>query len=119
RYRGSAAGGGADARSTVRREDLSKDYMKRIVERFSLQKAFVNEGTVDALARAGYRGQGHLTTFLFMRFATPIVLFFIAFGYLSLTIFADRPLLLNALYALGIGIAGAYLPVLLLKNQTP
>src|SRR6476619_3999121 len=41
RYRGAAAGG-AEARNTVRREDLSKDYMKRIVERFSLQKAFVN-----------------------------------------------------------------------------
>jgi tight adherence protein C len=118
RYRGSAAGGGAEARNTARREDLSKDYMKRIVERFSLQKAFVNEGTVDALARAGYRGQGHLTTFLFMRFATPFGLFVIAFGYLSLTIFANRPLYLNALYALGIGIAGAYLPVVLLKNQT-
>ena len=119
RLRGSSAGGGGglEGRNTARHGD-GKDYMKRIVDRFSLQKAFVNEGTVDALARAGYRGQGHLTTFLFMRFATPIILFFVAFGYLSLTVFADRPLFLNALYAMGIGLLGAYLPVLLLKNKT-
>jgi tight adherence protein C len=115
RLRGS--GGASEGRNTARHGD-GKDYMKRIVDRFSLQKAFVNDGTVDALARAGYRGQGHLTTFLFMRFATPILLFFIGFGYLSLTIFADRPLYLNALYAVGVGLLGAYLPVLLLRNRT-
>ena len=53
-----------------------------------------------------------------MRFVTPIVLFFLGFGYLSLTIFADKPLYLNALYALFVGLIGAYLPVVLLKNRT-
>jgi tight adherence protein C len=116
RLRGS--GGGNDARQTVRREDASKDYMKRIVERFSLQKAFLDEGTVDALARAGYRGQGHLTTYLFMRFATPLFLFVAGFLYLQLTVFHDKPLYLNLLYAIGLGLLGSYLPVLLLKNTT-
>ena len=37
---------GQNDRGTVRREDASKDYMKRIVERFSLQKAFA-EATED------------------------------------------------------------------------
>jgi tight adherence protein C len=116
RLRGS--GGGNDARQTVRREDASKDYMKRIVERFSLQKAFLDEGTVDALARAGYLGQGHLTTYLFRRFSTPLFLFVAGFLYLQLTVFHDKPLYLNLLYAIGLGLLGSYLPVLLLKNTT-
>ncbi len=100
------------------RQAMSRSYMRNVVEKFSLQKAFVDEGTIEALARAGYRGQGPLTTYLFLRFATPIVLFLLAFGYLSLAVFADKPLYLNALYALMIGLVGAYLPVLILKNKT-
>ncbi len=107
-----------DGKMSIRREDVSKNYMRGIVERFSLQKAFMDDSTVDALARAGYRGQGHLTTFLFMRFITPIVLFVLALTYMSLVIFHDRPLYLNILYSIGIGLVGAYLPTLMLRNQT-
>jgi tight adherence protein C len=113
-------GNGANAeqqRGSVRRV-AGKEYMRNVVDRFSLQKAFADENTIDALARAGYRGQGPLTTYLFLRFVTPIALFFLAFGYLTFTIFADKPLYLNALYALFLGLIGAYLPVILLKNRT-
>jgi tight adherence protein C len=55
---------------------------------------------------------------VFARFVTPFALFILAFGYLSLTIFAEKPLYLNAIYALFIGIIGAFLPNLLLKNRT-
>lgn len=116
RLRGGSSGG-EQQRGSVRRV-AGREYMRNVVERFSLQKAFADESTIEALARAGYRGQGPLTTYLFLRFITPIALFFIAFGYLSFTIFADKPLYLNALYALFIGLIGAYLPVLLLKNRT-
>ncbi|SFZ86431.1 tight adherence protein C [Devosia enhydra] len=111
------AGTGEGARQTMRRA-TERDYIRNIVERFSLQKALADENTVDALAQAGYRGPAALNTYLFLRFVTPFVLFLLAFGYLSLTVFADRPLYLNALYAIFIGLIGAYLPVLLLKNQT-
>jgi tight adherence protein C len=110
-------GGGQQDARTIRRV-AGREYMKNVVERFSLQKLFADEGTVEALARAGYRGQGPLTTYLFLRFVTPFALFVLAFGYLTLTIFADRPLWMNAVYALFVGLLGAYLPVLLLKNQT-
>ncbi|MHB1102369.1 MAG: type II secretion system F family protein [Devosia sp.] len=115
RLRGSGAA--EQQRGSVRRV-AGREYMRNVVDRFSLQKAFADEGTIEALARAGYRGQGPLTTYLFLRFVTPIALFFIAFGYLTFTIFADKPLYLNALYALFIGLIGAYLPVILLKNRT-
>jgi tight adherence protein C len=110
-------GGGADQPRSLRRV-ASRDYMKSVVERFSLQKLFADEGTVEALSRAGYRGQGPLTTYLFLRFVTPFAVFLIAFAYLSVTVFADRPLWMNAIYALFVGLVGAYLPVLLLKNRT-
>jgi tight adherence protein C len=114
RLRGSGPQG--DQRSI--RQVAGREYMKNVVDRFSLQKFFSDEKTVDALAMAGYRGQGPLTTYLFLRFVTPFVLFLLGFGYLSLTIFADRPLWMNAVYALFVGLLGAYLPVLLLKNRT-
>lgn len=111
-------GGAVEGRTSVRREDTSRTYMRNIVDKFSLQKAFQNEGTIDALARAGYRGQGPLTTFLFMRFATPLALFIVTITYLALVLYPTHPLLLNSVYALGVGLVGAYLPVVILKNQT-
>jgi tight adherence protein C len=113
RLRGS---GQQDTRSI--RRVAGREYMTNVVERFSLQKLLADEGTIEQLARAGYRGQRPLTTYLFLRFVTPFVLFVLALGYLSLTVFADRPLWMNAIYALFVGLLGAYLPVLLLKNQT-
>jgi tight adherence protein C len=110
--------GQQEGRGTARREDSSTDYMKRIVDRFSLQKAFADDKTMDALARAGYRGQGHLTTFLFMRFVTPLIMAGLALIYFLVLAPGTRPPYLNVTFAVGIGIVGAYLPNLLLSNRT-
>jgi tight adherence protein C len=110
-------GGNQQDQRSIRRA-AGREYMKNVVERFSLQKLLADDKTIDALARAGYRGQGPLTTYLFLRFVTPFVVFVLGFAYLSLTVFADRPLWMNAIYALFAGLLGAYLPVLLLKNRT-
>ena len=104
-------------RGSIRRV-AGREYVTNVVTRFSLQKMFADENTIDALARAGYRGQGPLNTYVFSRFVTPFALFLVAFAYLSLTVFHDRPLYLNALYALFLGIIGVFLPNLLLKNRT-
>ncbi|RUT28200.1 type II secretion system F family protein [Arsenicitalea aurantiaca] len=96
----------------------SRSYMRSVVEKLSLQKALADEGTIDALARAGYRGQGPLTTYLFLRFVTPIVLLIVSFLYFAFIILPHLPLFQNAIFALLVGLLGAYLPVLLLKNQT-
>ena len=111
-------GAGTEGRATMRRAVETKGYMRDIVDRFSLQKAFADEGTVDALARAGFRGSGHLTTYVFARFATPIILFVVGLAYFTLGAFSDKPLYLNVLYAVGLALVGAYIPVLLLKNST-
>ena len=111
-------GGGAQQDSRSIRRGQGRQYMRQVVERFSLQRLFADDKTVEALSLAGYRGQGALTTYLFLRFATPFIVFVLGFGYMSLIIFADRPLWMNAIYALFAGLLGAYLPVLLLKNKT-
>ncbi|GLQ53255.1 type II secretion system F family protein [Devosia nitrariae] len=110
--------GAEQERGSIRRGAETKDYMRNIVERFSLRKAFQDENTVDKLATAGYRGQGHLTTYLFMRFAAPFGVLTIAAVYLLFVLPGDRPLYLNLAYAIGAGIVGSYLPPLMLKNRT-
>ena len=114
RLRGSKAEEGP---RSIRRV-AGKEYMTKVVQRFDLQKAFADDNTVEALARAGLRGQGPLTTFLFARFVTPFALFFVGLFYLQFTVFSANPLWQNAIYALFLGLIGAYLPNLMLKNRT-
>jgi tight adherence protein C len=102
---------------TMRRA-AGRQSIQNVVERFSLQKAFADENTVDALSMAGLRGQGALNAYVFARFVSPFALFVVAFFYLQLTVFSDKPLYLNAIYALFIGLVGAYLPTLWLRNRT-
>jgi tight adherence protein C len=105
-----------DGRS-ARRNAQPKVYVKNVVERLDLRKAFQDDETVDKLAMAGKRGQGPLTTYLFQRFVTPIAVFAIAGLYLLVLAPGDRPVYLNLVYAIGAGLVGAYLPVLMLKNS--
>ncbi len=95
----------------------SKTLVRRTVESLSLRKAFLDDQTVIKLARAGYRSPSHLTTYLFLRFVTPIVLFVLGFIYLRFIMMPERPLYMIALYAVALGLIGSYLPVLLLKNK--
>jgi tight adherence protein C len=111
-------GGNAEGRASIRRGSEAKSYMKRAVDRFDLKKAFQDDTTVDKLAMAGLRGQGELTKFLFQRFSYPIAIFVIAAFYTLILSPGDRPLYLNLVYAIGAGLLGAYLPLLLLKNKT-
>jgi tight adherence protein C len=109
--------GPADGRGSIRRTGETKSYMRKIVDRLDLKKAFQDDATVDKLAMAGFRGHGHLTTFLFMRFATPVIIFILAGGYLMFSP-SERPFYLNLVYSVGAALIGAYLPNVLLKNST-
>lgn len=110
--------GAPDGRALIRGGREVKSYMKNAVDRFDLKKAFQDDNTMDQLAMAGMRGHGALTVFLFQRFVTPIVVFVIAALYLLVIAPGERPAYLNLVYAIGAGIVGAYLPVLMLKNRT-
>jgi tight adherence protein C len=115
RLRGTTVGEGP---TRTARQATGRSYMKNVVERFSLEKAFADDNTVDSLARAGYRGPAAMTTFLFARFVTPFALFALSFAYLALTVMKENPIYMSAIYALFIGLVGAYLPTLMLRNQT-
>ncbi|MHA6298660.1 type II secretion system F family protein [Devosia sp. CAU 1758] len=108
----------ADGRTSMRRGTEAKSYMKKAVERFDLKKAFQDDSTVDKLAMAGLRGQGELTRFLFQRLVYPLAIFAVAAIYLLILSPGDRPTYLNLVYAIGAGLLGAYLPVILLRNKT-
>jgi len=95
----------------------SKSMVKNTVESLSLRKAFLDDKTKMKLAQAGLRSSSDLTTYLFMRFATPIVLFIGSFIYLGFVVMTDRPMYMIFLYALTLGLAGSYLPAILLKNK--
>ncbi|HYA80517.1 MAG TPA: type II secretion system F family protein [Methylocystis sp.] len=59
-----------------------KDYMKTVVDRFSLSQWLNAEGVKLTLAQAGYRGPAAEVTFLFFRLVTPIALFLLTAFYL-------------------------------------
>ena len=50
-----------------------KQYMKRIVDQFNLNKWVGQEQAREKLVQAGYRGQAPYVAFLFFRMVTPIV----------------------------------------------
>ena len=109
---------GAEAnKPSIRGGREAKAYVTQIVDKFDLQKAFADENTQNLLAQAGYRGQGPLTTYVFLRFVSPLGFFLLALIYLALLAPGGRPLYLNALYAIIVGLLGSYLPLLLLRNQ--
>ena len=103
-------------RGGLRQEPLS--FVKQTVERLQLSRIVDAEETRERLARAGYRGQGALITFVFFRFVMPFIVFIVALIFLFLlSRFQWSPFLkVNA--ALGAGLAGFYLPDLFLSNRT-
>ncbi len=103
-------------RNSARSDKHSKKYIEVVVEKFSLRKAFVDDKTRMQLVQAGYRSKSSMTTYVFLRFVTPIILFIAIFAYLGLVAMDDKPLYLSVVYALGIALFGSYLPVILLKN---
>ena len=57
-------------------------YMKMTLDRFNLGNLLESEDTRDKLARAGYRGQGPVVTFMFFRFVVPFVVLLLTMVYL-------------------------------------
>ena len=107
----------ADARATLRRA-TPKAFMQRLVDRFNLRKALVDEGTIARLRMAGYRGQAPLVAFLFARVTLPLLLFALAFVYIFFIGKYEQPFLLKLGVSLMVGYVGFYAPLLFVKNVT-
>jgi tight adherence protein C len=103
-------------RAGLRSEPLS--FIKQTVERLQLARIVEAEETRERLARAGFRGQGALVTFVFFRFVMPFIVFVGALIFLFLISRMEWSPFLKVNAALGAGLAGFYLPDLFLSNRT-
>jgi tight adherence protein C len=84
-----------------------KEYMKNVVERFSLSKWLNAEGVKLTLANAGYRGPQAEIAFLFFRLVAPIV--FVAAAGFYLFVIDDFGL--NVIFRLGVLLIAVYVGV--------
>ena len=103
-------------RGGLRSEPLS--FIKQTVESLRLSRIVDPEETRERLARAGYRGQGALVTFVFFRFVMPFIVFIAALIFLFLISHITWSPFLKVNAALGAGLGGFYLPDLFLSNRT-
>ncbi|HVE03672.1 MAG TPA: type II secretion system F family protein [Rhizomicrobium sp.] len=101
-------------RISLRNEPIG--YMKMTLDRFKLGNLLESEDTRDKLARAGYRGQGPVVTFMFFRFVMPFVVLLLALVYLFgiSNVAWGSFMKINA--SVGAALLGFYLPDLFLNN---
>ena len=109
--------GDEEGKTSIRSGREARTVVTNVVKRFDLQKAFADENTQSLLMQAGYRGQGPLTTYVFLRFVTPMLFLLLALVYLTVLVPGERPLYLNVAYSVGVGVLGSYLPLVLLRNR--
>src|SRR5436853_789056 len=100
----------------LRSEPLT--IVRQTVEKLKLSHIVDPEETRERLARAVYRGQGALVTFVFFRFVMPFIVFVMALIFLFLVSHLTWSPFLKVNAALGAGLAGFYLPDLYLSNRT-
>jgi len=100
----------------LRSEPLT--LIRQTVERLQLSRIVEAEETRERLARAGYRGQSALITFVFFRFVMPFIVFVMALIFLFLIAHLSWSPFVKVNAALGAGLAGFYLPDLYLSNRT-
>jgi tight adherence protein C len=103
-------------RGNLRSEPLT--FIKQIVERLQLSRIVDAEETRAKLARAGYRGQGALITFVFFRFVMPFIVLAASLIFLFLISRLNWTSFTKINTALGLGLAGFYLPDLFISNRT-
>jgi tight adherence protein C len=101
-------------RGSLRSEPVG--YMKMTLDRLKLGNLLESEDTRDKLARAGFRGQGPVVTFMFFRFVMPFVVLVLALVYLFgiSSVAWGSFMKINA--SVGAALLGFYLPDLFLNN---
>jgi len=93
-----------------------KAYMRRIVDRFNLQKALADGNTVARLRMAGYRGQPPLIVFLFARLILPIIFFGATLFYIIFVVDIGSTMLMKLLISVLAAGVGLYAPNLYVSN---
>jgi len=91
-------------------------YMKMTLDRLKLGNLLESEDTRDKLARAGFRGQGPVVTFMFFRFVMPFVVLLLALVYLFGISNVTWSSFMKINASVGAALLGFYLPDLFLNN---
>ena len=115
KQREALAAAGRQGRGSLRSTPIG--FMKSTLDNLKLEKLLESPGMKEKLARAGYRGQGPLVTFMFFRFLMPPVVFIGAliyvFGIANLT----YPVTVKLCMVVGAALAGYYLPDMYVTNR--
>ena len=92
--------------------------MSNIVDRLDLRRALVDEGTLNKLRMAGFRGQNPLTRFLFFRLILPFVGFALGAVYMFvLGGLPEQPGFVKLFVCVVVAYGGFYAPVLYVSNR--
>lgn len=107
---------GKDSQSRLRQ--APKGFMQELVDGLNLRSVFETDELKTKLKMAGLRGQAPLVTYMFFRVVVPIILtiFALLYMFVVLTDLSYPPVAKIAI-ALGVGIAGFYLPNMMLENM--
>lgn len=92
-------------------------FMRQTLDVLKIEQLLVSPGMKEKLARAGFRGQGPLITFMFFRFAGPPLVFAAALLWLFGTPNLNWPLNVKILTAAASALFGYYLPDLYVSNR--
>ena len=102
-------------KNTLRSTPVS--FMKQTVDRLKLSNILESPDTRDKLARAGFRGQAPLITFMFFRFVMPFIVFVVALIYLFFVTHFHWTGMMKLGAALGAALLGFFLPDMWVSNQ--
>ncbi|HEV7414945.1 MAG TPA: type II secretion system F family protein [Tianweitania sediminis] len=92
--------------------------MRAVVDRLDLRRALADEGTMNSLRMAGFRGQNPMTRFLFFRLVLPFVGLALALFYIFVMGgLAEKPFFIKLFVCILSAYAGFYLPVLYVTNR--
>jgi tight adherence protein C len=103
------------SKRALRSEPVS--FMKQVVDRLKLSNILESPDLRDKLARAGFRGQGPVVTFLFFRFVMPILVFGAALFYLFVMTHFHWTGMMKTIAAFAAAAFGFYLPDLFVSNH--
>lgn len=90
--------------------------VRRIVERLNLMRSNHAERVQLSLARAGWRSRDHIVLYLFAKTVMPFCVGGVAVLLLFVVPIVDLEFEIRALIALGLTVAGAYLPDIIIRN---
>ena len=101
----------------VQLRQTPKQFMKRIVDQFNLNKWVGQEQAREKLIQAGYRGNAPYVTYLFFRLVSPVVAFLVTVFYVFVVLKMDRSATIKLGMALFAAYIGMQLPYMFLKNK--